>query len=55
MVPGKAGPKHSTSVPFNSRVAMPLNVDRNDVPSTFPNLAVKTLPGPQVDVEYTLL
>ena len=43
----KAGPKHSTSVPFSSEVAVPLSVDENKVafvPNSVPVVAVKRLP-----------
>ena len=47
-----AGPKHSTSVPFSVEVAVPLSVDEKEgplVPNPVPDLAMKTLPGPQID------
>ena len=47
-----AGPKHSTSVPFSVGSAVPLSVDVNEVaviPNPVPDLAMKTLPGPQID------
>ena len=40
----KAGPKHSTSVPSSSVVAVPLNIDEKEVAFVVSNLAVKTLP-----------
>ena len=43
----KAGPKHSTSVPFSSEVAVPLSVDEKKVafvPNSVPVVAVKRLP-----------
>ena len=43
----KAGPKHSTSVPFSSEVEVPLSVDENKVafvPNSVPVVAVKRLP-----------
>ena len=46
----KAGPKHSTSVPFSSKVAVPLNVDEKEValvPNPVPVVTVKGLPDPQ--------
>ena len=46
----KAGPKHSTSVPFSARVAVPLSVDEKEGPNPVPILALKTPPGPHVDV-----
>ena len=43
--------KHSTSVPFNSELAVPLNVDEKEVPPVVSNpvpvLAMKGLPEPQ--------
>ena len=55
----KVGPKHSTSVPFSVRVAVPLSVDEKEVAlvsNPVPVLAVKALPaGPQVDVAPTVL
>ena len=50
-------PKHSTSVPFSSGVAVPLSVDVKDVPfvpNPLSDLAVKTLPGPQIGEESVL-
>ena len=47
-----AGPKHSTSVPFRVGSAVPLSVDEKEgplVPNPVPDLAMKTLPGPQID------
>ena len=46
----KAGPKHSTSVPSSSVVAGPLSVDEKEVALVVINLAVKTPPGPQLEV-----
>ena len=46
-----AGPKHSTSVPFSLKVAVPLSEDEKEValvPNPVPGVAVKTLLGPQV-------
>ena len=47
----KAGPKHSTSVPFSSKVAVPLSVDEKEVafvvPNPVPVVTVKGLPDPQ--------
>ena len=46
----KAGPKHSTSVPFSSGVAVPLSVDEKEValvPKPVPVVTVKGLPDPQ--------
>ena len=47
----KAGPKHSTSVPFSARVAVPLSVDEKevalDVPNPVPGVTVKALADPQ--------
>ena len=41
MFPGSvtllAGPKHSTSVPFSSEVAVPLSVDEKEVALCIPN------------------
>ena len=51
----KAGPKHSTSVPFSVEVAVPLSVDEKEGPNPVPILAVKTRPGPQVDVVPAVL
>ena len=51
----KAGPKHSTSVPFSVEVAAPLSVDEKEGSNPFPILAVKTRPGPQVDVVPAVL
>ena len=51
----KAGPKHSTSVPFS---AVPLSVDEKKVvfvANPVLGLAVKTRPGPQVDVAPAVL
>ena len=48
-----AGPKHSTGVPSNVEVAVPLSVDEKEVAFVVPNpdpvVAVKAIPGPQVD------
>ena len=52
-----AGPKHSTSVPFSSEVAVPLSVDVKEVavvPNPVPDLAVKTSCGPQMEEEVDL-
>ena len=62
MFPGSmllAGPKHSTSVPFSTGVAVPLNVDVKEVapvpgPNPTPDLAVKALPAPQTEEEVDL-
>ena len=43
----KAGPKHSTSVPFNSKVAVPFSVDEKEValvPNPVSGVTVKGLP-----------
>ena len=49
----RSGPKHSTSVSSSAEVAVPLSIDEKEVPLV-PNpvapIAVKALPGPQVDV-----
>ena len=49
----RSGPKHSTSVSSIAEVAVPLSIDEKEVPLV-PNpvapIAVKALPGPQVDV-----
>ena len=49
----KAGPKHSTTIPSSAEVALPLSVDKKEVALGIPNpdtpLAVKALPGPQLD------
>ena len=55
---GRSGPKHSTSVPFSAGVAVPLSVDVKKVaavPNPAPGLAVKGLPGLQVDVALAVL
>ena len=47
-----SGPKHSTSVPFSAGVAVPLSVDEKEEPfdpNPVPDLAVKALPGPQIE------
>ena len=47
-----SGPKHSTSVPFSVGVAAPLRVDEKEEsfdPNPVPDLAVKALPGPQIE------
>ena len=52
-----AGPKHSTRVPLSTGVAVPLSVDVKEgplVPNPAPGLAVKTLPGPQIEDEVDL-
>ena len=52
-----AGPKHSTSVPFGSEVAVPLSVDEKKValvPNPVPGLAMKSLLGPQVAMEVDI-
>ena len=54
-----AGPKHSTSVPFNARVAVPLNVDVKEValvpgPKRLSGLAVKASLAPQTVEEVDL-
>ena len=54
----KAGPKHSTSVPSSSEVAVPLSVDENEVafvPNPAPVVAEKTRPAPHVDVAPAVL
>ena len=54
----KAGPKHSTSVPSSSEVAVPLSVDEKEVafvPNPVPVVAVKIRPGPHVDVAPAVL
>ena len=54
----RSGPKHSTSVPFSSEVAVPLSVDEKEVafvPKLVPDLAVKALSGPHVDSAPTVL
>ena len=47
----KAGPKHSTRVPFSAGIAVPLSVDEKEValvvPKPVPDVVVKTLPDPQ--------
>ena len=47
----RPGPKHSTSVPFSSEVAVPLSVDEKEValvPNPVPVVTVKALADPQV-------
>ena len=54
----KAGPKHSTSVPSSSEVAVPLSVDEKEVafvPNPVPVVDVKTRPAPQLDVVPAVL
>ena len=54
----KAGPKHSSSVPSSTRVAVPLSVDEKEVafaPKPVPDLAVKALLGPQIEEEPATL
>ena len=49
-----AGPKHSTSVPSSSEVAVPLSVDEKEVapvPNPVPDLAVNVSLGPQIEEE----
>ena len=55
MFPGPtllAGPKHSTSVPFSVRSAVPLSVDVKEVASLVsnpvPGVAAKAWSGPQI-------
>ena len=46
----KAGPKHSTTVPFSAEVAVPLSVDEKEVRlvlNPVPVVTVKGLPDPQ--------
>ena len=53
----RLGPKHSTSVPFSAGVAVPLSVDEKEVglvPNPVPDLAVKSLSGPHLDVVRTV-
>ena len=50
-----AGPKHSISVPLSAGAAVPLSVEVKEVavvPNPAPGVAVKTLPGPQIVVEF---
>ena len=52
-----AGPKHSTTVPSSSEVAVPLSVDVKEValvPNPVPDLAVNVSPGPQIEEEVDL-
>ena len=52
-----AGPKHSTSVPFNAGSAVPLSVDVKVgpfVPNPAPGVALKVMPWPQVTRFVTL-
>ena len=54
----KAGPKHSTSVPFTVGFAVPLRVDVKEVafvPNPVTALAEKAIPGPQLDVVPAVL
>ena len=54
----KAGPKHSTSVPFSAEVAVPPSVDEKEValvPNPVPGVAVKALSGPHIDVAPAVL
>ena len=61
MFPGsldKAGPKHSTSVPFNAEVAVPLSVDEKEVelvPNPVPIVTVKGLPVPHGPGAFAVL
>ena len=45
-----SGPKHSTSMPSSSGIAVAFSVDENEVAFALPGLAVKALFGPQVSV-----
>ena len=52
-----ASPKHSTNVPFSAGAAVPLSVEVKEValaPNPAPELAVKTLLGPQIEDEVVL-
>ena len=52
-----ASPKHSTNVPSSAGVAVALSVDVKEVAlgsNPVPELAVKTLLGPQIEVELAL-
>ena len=52
-----SGPKHSTGMPFSAGIAVPLSVDEKEVaivPNPVPDLAVKTLPGPQIEEDSDL-
>ena len=54
----KAGPKHSTSVPFSSEVAVPFRVDVKEValvPNPVPVVTVKRLPDPHGPGALTVL
>ena len=56
--PRVPGPKHSISVPSSSGVAVSLSVDEKEValvPKPVSAVAVKALPGPQVEVTLELL
>ena len=61
MFPGslaRFGPKLSTSVPFSAEVAVPLSVDEKEVavvPNSAPDVALKALPAPHVDVTPAVL
>ena len=47
-----AGPKHSTSVPFSARFAVPFSVDEKEVvlvPNPVPDVAANTLEDPQIE------
>ena len=55
---GRPGPKHSTSVSFSVRFAVPLSVDEKEVPlvpNPVPGVAVRTPPGPHVDMPVVVL
>ena len=50
-------PKHSTNVPCSAGSALPLSVDEKEElfdPNPAPDLAVKTLSGPQTEEEVDL-
>jgi len=56
--PPLPGPKHSISVPFSAGVAVTFSVDEKEVaavPNPVSAVAMKTLPGPQVEVTLELL
>ena len=54
----KAGPKHSTSVPFRAGMAVPLSVDMKEVafvPNPVLEAATKGLPDPQGVAAFVVL
>lgn len=53
--PGKVGPMQVINTPFSAGVAVALSIDGKEVALIFTSVAVKTLPGPQVEVAVELL